>query len=119
MHEGIDTGIRVGYWLWSLIITSLSPPPLIYLTELAEHLISIILDDEIYNRLRSAARATALEWDLANVSGHLEELLYSATAAGKELLGLRMHPLVAHTTREVCLEAIAVAVDAASAPTKA
>ena len=85
---------------------------------MAGHIISIILDDDIYNRLQSAARITALEWDLANVSGHLEELLYSATAAGKELLGLRMHPLVAHTTREVCLEAIAAAVDAASAQTE-
>ena len=68
------------------------------------------MDDDLCTRLQAAARLTALTWDLARVGDDLEALLHGAAAAGKELLSLRTHPLVAATARDVCLEAIAVAV---------
>jgi glycosyltransferase involved in cell wall biosynthesis len=106
-----SSGLAVDVFIMSEGIDVFSSNSLIveYFTELSNHLLSILLDDDVSSRLRLEARRTALEWDLDKVSNRLEECLYSATAAGKELLGLRTHPLVAQTTHEVCLEAIAVA----------
>lgn len=76
---------------------------------------AVLQDDALNARLGRAARDTALRYDLGRVADSLEELLYSAVAAGRELLGLRTHPLVATAAHRACVEAIgAAAVDARS-----
>ena len=70
----------------------------------------MLLDDALCNRLQREARRTGLKHSLGRVADSLEELLYSAVAAGRELLGLRTHPLAATAIHRACLEAIKTAV---------
>lgn len=61
--------------------------------ELAQHVLSVLEDATLRERLGATARQTALEYTPERVGEQLERVLYALTACRQELLALRLQAL--------------------------